>query len=671
MSAHRTIKMPGEGQGTGYQVKRIDANMIWKYPQDLSESIKGYEEHWPHENHQTSEELFTYDELPASWIRLAKIHRSGRIDFKAFQLHKDMCPYVAVSYCWGPGNPSGDGYSEHVDGRKVPVRGAVKTIIDRILLEYEECIVWIDGICINQANLEEKTAQVALMGQVYSLAKLTLAWLGEADRATEFQFQLTNRKWLDTTDYRVALERWAPSGRLWEYVNPFSYEEASVFALLLDRAYFQRLWIVQEILMSKHIVIWCGSYKTVWEKFAAVVTDLRIGFPNLSVPFDGGSNFLVPEHMKSTNLPIHKVPSGFLFVPFLRIWRRRFIQEHEEGGSFLARLKPSVVLSAMNTYAATDPRDKIFAPLCLTRTKLPISYTQTVEEVYYIATKELLRSELVLLGLAGSASKRNLDLPSWVPDFSVQLGFSHWSTENKGFFRAGVSAEGAMPPKIKVDDNRVLTLPGIIVDEIREVFSPSTAESGTDQSNWYEHANIPPMERFMRLIDMMSARAGYPTGSTCMDILHGLFLRGAEDVDIGKDGPNEKIFDEWVLDMQKRREIIRNQRQEGDSFNENELKKWFLESDFHAPMKKLITASGFGLCRWPFITDKGYLGLGLDGIKAGDMVCVFDTATVPFVIRKGSESSENMYSLVCEANIHGIMQGEAMNMGQWEDVRLK
>ena len=66
-------------------------------------------------------------------------------------------------------------------------------------------LLWVDQICINQDDLQEKNQQVAMMGTIYQRAWTTLAWLGEdADNSSDA---------LDTIiAIRVALQTY-PNGK--------------------------------------------------------------------------------------------------------------------------------------------------------------------------------------------------------------------------------------------------------------------------------------------------------------------------------------------------------------------------------------------------------------------------------------------------------------------------
>ena len=64
--------------------------------------------------------------------------------------------------------------------------------------------------------------------------------------------------------------------------------------------------------------------------------------------------------------------------------------------------------------------------------------------------------------------------------------------------------------------------------------------------------------------------------------------------------------------------------------------------------------------RRPFISAEGYVGLGPAGLQAGDVICVFLGAKLPYILR---QSEIGTWTLVGEAYVHGIMYGEFMSDG--------
>ena len=57
-----------------------------------------------------------------------------------------------------------------------------------------------------------------------------------------------------------------------------------------------------------------------------------------------------------------------------------------------------------------------------------------------------------------------------------------------------------------------------------------------------------------------------------------------------------------------------------------------------------------------FVTQKGYLGLGLAAVKEGDTICIISTASTPHIVRKSGIS--NCYRLISESYFHGLMGEE-------------
>ncbi|KAF8849376.1 hypothetical protein BDZ45DRAFT_559196, partial [Acephala macrosclerotiorum] len=89
-------------------------------------------------------------------------------------------PYAAISYTWG------DDMSDrpiYVDGRRLSVKPNLKAA----LLEFrrqppQPVLLWIDGICINQKDTDERDSQVQIMAKIYAKADYLVVWLGVGDR---------------------------------------------------------------------------------------------------------------------------------------------------------------------------------------------------------------------------------------------------------------------------------------------------------------------------------------------------------------------------------------------------------------------------------------------------------------------------------------------------------
>jgi hypothetical protein len=128
-------------------------------------------------------------------------------------------------------------------------------------LRYEDRprVLWVDAVCINQNDLAERKAQVLVMGDIYTMAQTTLSWLGEASDDSDDALELIR-----------ALGDWAQDheGEIFDGKGDEPPDDGSIqtttdaiewlgFPLrdqnwpalwqLLERPYWTRMWIIQEL----------------------------------------------------------------------------------------------------------------------------------------------------------------------------------------------------------------------------------------------------------------------------------------------------------------------------------------------------------------------------------------------------------------------------------------
>jgi hypothetical protein len=156
--------------------------------------------------------------------------------------------------------------------------------------------LWIDQICINQTNLEEKSEQIRIMSEIYSGARNVMIWLGEEDPGTEKAFGIMDlmAQFSGMTDEDVGwsvarlLEQDIEVGDenrvrfellrhiLLKYGQPgyLDLQGNQYVALqgirtfnefLLERPWFRRAWTFQEAVMARHAKIQCGSRVVDWD----------------------------------------------------------------------------------------------------------------------------------------------------------------------------------------------------------------------------------------------------------------------------------------------------------------------------------------------------------------------------------------------------------------------
>jgi hypothetical protein len=104
-------------------------------------------------------------------------------DFKVVSL-REQPAYSALSYVWGQEEPDS---LANIGSCRIPIRPNLFTALRRLRAHAagQDNTIWIDALCIDQANIDERNSQVAMMGQIYSLCTGASVWLGEMEFAPE------------------------------------------------------------------------------------------------------------------------------------------------------------------------------------------------------------------------------------------------------------------------------------------------------------------------------------------------------------------------------------------------------------------------------------------------------------------------------------------------------
>lgn len=206
---------------------------------------------------------YTYKPLSTKipHIRLiSNISREANDNFRIDLKHHELgtVPYHALSYTWGSPQPL---YDVSIGNEFVSVRQNVHSFFNHCLDvgKWRETRIWIDSICINQDDLDEKSRQIQLMGQIFHRADQVLIWL---DKASEIDTVTRQYRQHDSMKQTDALEFW-----IW-LVDKASNEQVSELSKvctdcindIFTHTYWSRLWIVQEIMLSTRTVVILGTF---------------------------------------------------------------------------------------------------------------------------------------------------------------------------------------------------------------------------------------------------------------------------------------------------------------------------------------------------------------------------------------------------------------------------
>ncbi|KAE9379457.1 HET-domain-containing protein [Stipitochalara longipes BDJ] len=176
--------------------------------------------------------------------------------------------YEALSYEWGSEENPQDIW---IRGHPAPIliRENLYIALVALLLPDSWRPLWVDAICINQDDVEERNSQVTQMATIYSSADLVVVWLGkeafDSSRAMKLLEQVETA--LDTRKARRLLRETSDITR---FITKKNFKSIMALKALCLRTYWNRLWIIQEVSKAQAVVLQCGLDVVPWEKFVTV-----------------------------------------------------------------------------------------------------------------------------------------------------------------------------------------------------------------------------------------------------------------------------------------------------------------------------------------------------------------------------------------------------------------
>jgi hypothetical protein len=136
-----------------------------------------------------------------------------------------------------------------VNGQIVKVtrnlEAALRVLREKVTIQ-AGCKLWIDAICINQADLVEKGREIGRMRTIYRKAADVVVWLGEGDEESDLVYDFINA----VAGFLEVGQEASLKFNLAQQLKSHGIEVWNSLNLLMHRSYWSRLWIVQEIAMG-------------------------------------------------------------------------------------------------------------------------------------------------------------------------------------------------------------------------------------------------------------------------------------------------------------------------------------------------------------------------------------------------------------------------------------
>lgn len=576
--------------------------------------------------------------------------------------------YAALSYCWGSPTPTSRLICNNTE---LDVRENLGLALSSIR-STSDLPLWVDSICINQDNLRERSAQVAIMTRIYSQATQTFAYLGEPDSdamdeackilATLSIPVLEKREW-DSDNFNLkprfrarvtAIKLALQHPRLAK--RAYDKDIKRALSRLMDRPYFTRKWIIQEVVRSGSLFCLLGLHRFEWKTFLLTVVD------------------------ESHN--DHATPNMANICRVLWLWALFHDYTYQRTSSLLTLLYYS------RSYEATEPRDHVFALLGAASDSNDFpnpNHEIAVEQIYREISSCFIQQGkgFLMLHLVGIKQTDN-GLPSWVVDWRDLDTF--YPRRYFASFRAGGN-NGCL--KLSTDTAKIIATVKI-VDRIAAIGDPFSDELNLwDRLTQYIEDCALAFEDFysnstgrlavqedlasliyfeMRFKDvdpdrrMFMFNEDYHDTMRCVDVTAFDSVTGTE-VSLMFLRYDRDRFAKWLSKMCRRMGAPGLGRR-CQKIMPIQTPRILAE---HKVIEGLDKSSGEEHClrlnffhsnTRPIMTQNRRLGLAPALTQKDDIVCVILGTKAPFILRP---CGDDTYKIVGEAYVRGIMFGEALS----------
>ncbi|KAG9195848.1 hypothetical protein G6011_00969 [Alternaria panax] len=546
--------------------------------------------------------------------------------------------YVALSYTWGdPAEKKGI----IVNGEKVEVQANLEAAL-RALQQKKPTRsgykVWVDALCINQGDFGERSREVRRMRLIYKIAADVVIWLGseaeDSDKAMSL-ICILSRSCDDGTDKALGAKLRRDPG----YLEPGAWLALSC---LLERQYWNRMWIIQELCLGgANAPILCGQKSVTWKQFFTAI-----------YPFGQHNTDVVFNCIDRERAVVDKKPFG--------LNRNRIIhidKEHErQTGTGIPQYM--CLLDIARKSDASDLKDKVYGILGLmpgsVTSLIDLDYSLSVEEVY----TEFARSYIMgtqSLEILEQCQLSDTNMPSWAPDWKNKQHYRLFSGPHSTYHASGTSVASYCFK----EDGRLLDVDGIMIDKV-DGLGCAYLEYGTSAQL---QDDIIPSDH--------SANA-YGCDALFQDALWRTLTgdrtpEGDQAPDDYAEILNLPLRECYSNPLPSRgaRAFSRFLTQSASFFvGGKTLGSFFVNRSDNFPKTQIDAVERV----WRFTrthrimtTRKGRIGMIPHEACKGDLICVLFGLDVPVLLRPG-RCRKDPLMLVGSAYVHGIMSGEGI---QW------
>ena len=353
--------------------------------------------------------------ISASLVVVDLVYSSGAV------LHERQhrVQYAAVSYTWGA---SSFPRRIQIKGIMFPVTENAYAFIQRHRSTHALWYVWIDAICINQSDLDEKAVQVDHMLVIYEKAELVMVWLGEEGPTTKLVVDYLH--WATSKEREARDAKRVLKGHSKKCLQLVSQVLGGIEDIC-SRSWIRRMWIKQEVWAAKRLTVCCGTHQLTWEGYhsassTVIAPTKRVAQDVIEVGSRREQRQFRPDVSSSDNMCLQSL-------------RTRSESLGDPGTSYNNNAEEIMaLLNGSVDCHTTNAHDRIYGLLGMAgihhpgEQGKPASHAMTIEIDYKISL-EVLYSRFAMSIMLHAGPQfilatdgiygDGLDLPSWTPDF--------------------------------------------------------------------------------------------------------------------------------------------------------------------------------------------------------------------------------------------------------------
>ncbi|KAK2616025.1 hypothetical protein N8I77_002744 [Diaporthe amygdali] len=328
--------------------------------------------------------------------------------------------YTALSYAWGDRKFT---HEIWIGDQRLLIGANLDSALRHLRLQDGPIRLWVDAVCMNLEDLDERNHQVQQMRNIFSAACETIIWLGELDggntSVAAWNFLERHSPW--ALNDRHEHDETLPT-KLDEELLSFRGELRDVEIDVLSRPWFRRQWAVQEIVVSRNLSIQCGNRRVPWDGFckAVLLSERHHDRYGFSIRDDDKTNIVRHMHRARVEYLRHRG-----LDEFLPSW-----QLPESNGSPPGVLNIFKLLQRGRYLETADARDNIFGVLGIAEgidtndPRFRIDYRLSPQDLYTNFAKNIIEAtgsfeilSYVALSAMGGGHRAAITTPSWIPNW--------------------------------------------------------------------------------------------------------------------------------------------------------------------------------------------------------------------------------------------------------------